>query len=90
MGHDPLMEMPDWLRANVASRNAELRTGGMCIGGASITGHPRRAAYIWHTTTGNEIPLCAECCDAWRHSVDASEAASVTIERFDIEADMPR
>lgn len=67
------IDMPDWLRTNGATVNARLRAEAMCYFNG-VSGHPRRAEYIWHCQIGNEIPVCAECCAWWRASVEKVES----------------
>lgn len=60
---------PVWLHDACAQVNAELRAEGRCW---VHNGTP--AVYVWHTAIGNQVPLCAPCCAAWRASVEASSA----------------
>lgn len=80
--------IPDWLRdhiaANAAAANAELRAKGDCFG-SGLSGHPRRAEYVWHTQIGNEIPLCGPCCALWRQNA-AEDPALAPARVADLEA----
>lgn len=62
----------DDLRAHLISTqdriNAEVAASGRCWSHNPDVHHPAR--YLWHCTNGNVVPLCIECCAAWRANAE--------------------